>query len=294
MCLVLIVLSVSYPAVADSSFDPQRVRWTTLDFSASKFLLTARASVSTRTLPASETAGQLATTPIGRPVTPGSEVTEIIYRASGFGMESVTTLWMDPSSGSTLQQIQEDQGNRQRQRTYRFTDVGAYHYTRRPADSRQKSLPASQWTDLSQGMRAYSPSTPSQPVTTATVLLWMASAAELSRSGDRLEALTFSRRHLNRVTLQVTGQRTVNVDFTEQDPVSGSSRRRASVDALVLKLSATPADAQPDDEEPFELLGLHGDLELLLDPRTRVPLQLRGQVKIIGQVTIRLRRAVLR
>ena len=44
----------------------------------------------------------------------------------------------------------------------------------------------------------------------------------------------------------------------------------------------------------FELLGLQGDLELLLEPVARIPVQLSGTVKIAGQVTIRLQEATLR
>ena len=38
----------------------------------------------------------------------------------------------------------------------------------------------------------------------------------------------------------------------------------------------------------LELLGLRGRLELLLDPATRAPLELSGDVKIVGTVTLRL------
>ena len=43
----------------------------------------------------------------------------------------------------------------------------------------------------------------------------------------------------------------------------------------------------PEDDD-LELLGLHGRLELLLDPATRAPLELSGDVKIVGTVTLRL------
>ena len=42
------------------------------------------------------------------------------------------------------------------------------------------------------------------------------------------------------------------------------------------------------------MLGLRGKLELLLDPATRAPLQLSGNVKVLGGVTLRLAAVRLR
>lgn len=293
-----LVLLISHAAagaapVEPTVFDRDRPRWTELDFSASKFLMSATARVEARVRPSREIAARLVDTPAGRPVTQGADVLEMIYAASGFGLKSVTTLWADPVSGGTLQRTQLDQGSRQRQRTYRFTDVGAYHYTRWPATSREESLGPEQWTKRTEGMRPYSEGAEGKPVTEATVLLWMVGAADLSKTGDRLEAFTFSRKRVNRVVVDVTGTRAVNVDFTEKD-ATGEHRRRGQLNALWLRVHGSPLTPASDDDEDFELLGLHGDLELLLDPKTRAPLELRGRVKIVGQVTVHLRRLVLR
>lgn len=280
-------------AAGDAALDPGRVGWSALEFSASKLLLSARAEVTARIVPAAAVTGQLVATPAGEPLRPGREVLEMSYQASGFGRSSTTTLWADPGTGAMLQQVALDTSGRLRERTYRYTDIGAYHYTRRPADHREESRPPTAWTDLSEGMRAYSAGAAGQSVTAATVLLWLVAAADLSRSGDRLEVLAFSRRHVNRVTIEVTGYRTASIDFTEQRPADKPRRRRGKVEAIALRLNGKPLDASADDE-PFELLGLQGDLELLLDPSTRAPLQLRGRVRIAGDVTVRLRRAALR
>ena len=122
-----------------------------------------------------------------------------------------------------------------------------------------------QWTERTEGMRPYSDGAEGKPVTEATVLLWMVGAADLSKAGDRLEAFTFSRKRVNRVMADVTGTRTVEVDFTEKD-ASGDHRRRGELNALRLRVHASPLTPASDDEEEFELLGLRGDLELLLDP----------------------------
>ena len=280
--------AASDPAPA---FDRDLPRWTELDFSASKFLMSATATVQMRIRPSREIASELKSTPAGKPVAPGDEVLEMVYAASGFGRASLTTLWADPVSGATLQRTQLDQG--ERRRTYRFTDIGAYHYTRWPAATREESLGPEQWTRRTEGMRPYSDGAAGKPVTEGTVLLWMVGAADLSKKGDRLEAFTFSRKRVNRVVAEVIGTRTVQVDFIEKS-ASGEHRRRGDLNALRLRVRGSPLTPVKDEDEEFELLGLRGDLDLMLDPQTRAPVELRGNIKYAGQVTVHLRRAVLR
>jgi hypothetical protein len=294
LCLFPISALLAGPAAAgDALFDPGRVRWTALEFDASKLLMSARAEVTARIVPAGAVAGQLVTTPAGAALLPAHDVLEMTYRTSGLGRASTATLWANPGTGAMLQQVTLDTSGRLRERTYRFTDIGAYHYTRRPAERREEALPPATWTELSEGMRTYPEDVGGQPVTAPTVLLWLAAAADLSRRGDQLEVMAFSRRHVNRVTIEVTGTRTVSVDFTEQRAAEEPRRRRGNMQAIALRINGSPTDATAEDE-PFELLGLQGDLELLLDPATRAPLQLRGRVRIAGDVTVRLRKATLR
>jgi hypothetical protein len=294
LCLLIVALTAGNAPAAAGEFDQRQVRWTALELTATKLLMSARARVETSSITTASVAARLVTTPTGRAVVPGPEMIEVVYRASGLGRESVTMLWAEPSSGATVQQFQEDIEGRRRQRTYRYTDVGAWHYTRRPATPQEESLAPSQWTDLSQGLRPFPASTHGRPVGSPPVLLWMASAADLSRRGDRLEVLTFSRRHLHQVVMEVTGTRAVKVDYVEKSAASGTRRRQERIEAIAIRLRGVPMDAPGDDDEPFELLGLRGDLELLLDPQTRVPLQLKGRVKIAGPLTVRLREAMLR
>lgn len=273
--------------------DAGKPRWERLDFAASRLLLTASARVDARLLPAAAVAPLLLPTPAGIPVAPaGPEVVEMLYTASGLGLASVTTLYLDPASGAALQRRQVDTSGGERVRVYRFTDAGAYHYTRRPAGREQRKLPPEQWTDLSEGMRPYPAGAAGRPVTEATALLWLVAAGPLGKAGDRMEALTFSRRQVHRVTAEVTGERQVQVDFTETD-AGATRRRRGDIGVLVVRVRGAALDPA-DGDESFELLGLRGDLELLLEPRQRLPLALRGRIKVLGDVTVELRAAVLR
>lgn len=267
-------------------------RWSRLEFSASKFLMTARFSVEVRQRPAADIGHSLLGVPRGLPVAPGDAVLELAYRMSGFGQQSTATLWADPASGASLQQTEVDSGRRQRVRDYRFTDLGAWHFSRWPASRSEESLPPAQWTRLGEGLRAYPATIGDRPVASAITLLWLAASGHYVRPGERSEVLVFSRGQVSRVGIEFRGQRSIQVDYREQD-ASGTRRRRGKVDALVLAIRGQPVEPAGGDDK-FELLGLQGELELLLDPLTRVPLQLSGTVRIAGQVTVRLQEATLR
>jgi hypothetical protein len=127
---------------------------------------------------------------------------------------------------------------------------------------------------------------PDGPVLEPTGLIYAIAAAPLLRPGDSADFLVFQRRVLQRVEVRVAGTRPLAVDY--QDLTSGTAvRGPARVDALRLVITGDPGTAGSDDE--LELLGLRGALELYLDPATRAPLQLSGNVAIIGAVTLRVR-----
>jgi hypothetical protein len=291
--LALLPLAASAGPAPAGAYDPARLRWSALEFSASKLLMTARASMAAGIVDRAAVAAELRTTPVGAPVAPGERVLQVRYTMSGLGRDSQTLLYADPVTGGALQRAQLDEGRRQRERIYRFTDIGAYHYTRWPATRAEESRPPEAWTKLEEGLRPYPQAAAGEPVTEVSALLWLAAAADLEKAGDTVEVLAFSRRHVHRVIMQVAGTRTVSVDYKEQGP-GGTVQRRGRTEALLVRLHGAPLDPAQADADDFELLGLGGDLELLLEPATRAPLELRGRVRIMGSVTVRLRRAVLR
>lgn len=283
-------------AAATAALDVERPRWSALEFDAAKFLFSASTRIEVRRLPAAAIGAGLRTTPQGHPVAAPETVMEVTYASRGPGHESFTRLWIDPADGAALQRMLSDRGSRLRERTYRFTDIGAWHYTRWPATRSEEKLPPQQWTRIEDGLRPYPQAAAGQRVTETSALLWMIAAADLSRPGDRFETLTFSHRSVSRVSIEVTGQRRVSVGYREHpaEHSAGKARLRGdTVDALVLRLGAVRID-DPTDTEDFELLGLRGDLELLLDPETRAVLELHGRAKIVGGITVRLTELVLR
>jgi len=277
------------PARAAPAFDPARVGWSEIRMTGSKLFITADARLALRRVPGGTVRPHLLPVADERftPLEPGVDVLELLYETRAIGRRSRLTLWMDPLSGAALQRTQHDRDGKLRLRTYRFGSAGAYQRTFWPATPGEKSLPPDRWTKTSEGLRAYPVDPGQQPVVEPTGLLYAISAAALNQPGDALEVLVFRRRDTQTVRIEVQSPREVTVRYDELR-AEGAVERAGKVQALRLSLQGLPiAGGDPADDD-LELLGLRGRLELLLEPATRAPLQLSGNVKVVGAVTLRL------
>ncbi len=273
----------------NTRLDPARVGWSEIRMTASKLMLTAEARLTLRTLSGAAAAGDLATIVADgfTPLKPGNEVLELSYEAGGVGRQSSVILLMDPRSGAALQRTQHDQRGRLRWRVYRFGHEGAYQRTRWPATAAEDSLQPSRWTRTSQGLRTYPLAPGGQAVIEPTGLLYAIAAADLDQPGEQLELLIFRRRDTQTVRIRVLPATEVGVRYDELWP-TGTIQRNGTVLPVRLSLEGLPVPGGDPDDDDLELLGLRGKLELLLDPTTRAPLELSGNVRILGRVKLRL------
>lgn len=258
---------------------------------ATKLFLTAEARLTLRTVPGATVLPDLLAVPDGQftPLAPDrdQDVLELLYKTRGAGRVSQLTLLMDPRSGAALQRTQHDQQGKQRLRTYRFGIEGAYQRTFRPANDAEKALLPARWTDITEGLRPYPILPAGRPVVEPTGLLYAVAAASLDEPGDTLDVLVFRRRDTQVVRVEVLPPREVTVQYDELWP-KGAVQRSGKIRPLRLSLQGLPVPGGDPQDDDLELLGLRGRLELLLEPTTRAPLQLSGNVKIVGSVTLRL------
>jgi hypothetical protein len=215
------------------------------------------------------------------------------YLANLAGQRTDMTLWLDPFTAAALQFQLRDSGRRQRERIWRYADIGAYHWTAKPATDKEEALEPARWTERSEGLRPYLTTAGTGPVTDATALIYAIAAAPLAKPGDHFELRVFSRRQLHQVRAELTSTTTVNVDYRERHG-SDSARHKSKVSALRVVVSGTTLGSTDDDDDRFSLLGLSDGIELALDPVTRAPLQLSGSAPYIGRVTFRLKSVTLR
>jgi hypothetical protein len=287
--LLSLVLLPGLAGATDHGLDPARVGWSEIRMTASKFFLTAESRLALRTVSGATVTPDLlpVADPHFTPLVPGNEVLELVYDTQGAGRKSRLTLLMDPVTGAALQRVQHDQDRKPRFRTYRFGIEGAYHRTFWPATAAEKSLQPRGWTRTTEGLRAYPIPPGKHPVVEPTGLLYAIAAAALDKPGDTLELLVFRRRDTQTVRIKVLPSHEVSVRYDEIWP-TGTVQRNGKVTAVRLSLQGLPVPGGDPTDDDLELLGLRGQLELLLDPGTRAPLQLSGDVKIFGRVTLRI------
>jgi len=271
----------------------ERIPWRELRFEGSKFGISLTAKLSLEMVPASLAAGELLPSERTPGIAPaGAQVVTLRLDSEFLGRRSAVELWVDPGTAAALQRIQTESGKRQRVKSERYGERGITGVRHRPAKGEEGS-PPERWSDLRHGFDEY-PAWAGQNlrISDPAALFYVVAAAALEKPGDRLQLPLFSDGDLLSLEVKVVERLRVDVDYVLTQ--GGSSRhRRESVDALRLSLDARtlgPGAMQ----HSFELAGLSGDVEMLFDPRARVPLELSGRVPWVGRVAIDLRRVVER
>jgi hypothetical protein len=288
---LVLILVLGLAAPLQGQLRPAAVPWTSLEFGARKmgFSMTANLALGSS---AAASAPSLVAPGEGTPLQPTGTVESLRMRTSFVGRNSDATTLFDPTTARAFQQVQIDSGKRQRFRVNRYCEQGVFTLRRTPEKGEEK-LPHERWTKASQNWEEY-PAWAGEDllVADASTLFYVAAAAPLARPGDRHQVPVLAKGNLILVELTVLGTQSVKVDYESVAGGTGSRVKRA-VDALRVSLDAQHLD--PDSTEgDLELMGLQGDVELLLDPETRLPLEFSGRVPVAGKVTVRLVRAEVR
>ena len=113
----------------------------------------------------------------------------------------------------------------------------------------------------------------------------------MQEPGGAMQLPVFSEGHLLSVNLVAVEDTRVMSDVIEitQD---AEWRRVAERDALRVNISATHLDPTARAED-LVLLGMQGELAMLVDREWRTPLQIRGHLPNVGELVLRLTRIEL-
>ncbi len=275
------------------SLDAERVQWTELEFQASKLGLTATSTIRLSSVPRDQAQARLLAiedVPMPNPSAPHVALVEIetVLRKR----HSTIQGWFDPHSGRAFQREKLETGRKHYQRTDRL-GVGAVHRRRRsPLDDGEIAAGPPGWTHREDEDVALPPVPADAVVSLPSALFYLVAAAPLEQKGDRLELYAFSRQSLDRLELEVLGRARVATDYRVEGAGDTGSTTAAKIDALCIAVRATPVNVE-DSDASFQFLGLKGDVEIFLDPATRLPVQVSGSTGVLGRLDVKLRRAVL-
>lgn len=291
---LLISAALATAARAATELDPERVSWSELSYSARKLVFSATTEVSLTRLPEPVDTSAFAEPPQGLGLMPGGDNHWLIaLQTSALGLATTNRLWLSGDDAQAFQRDQLDRGGRARYRAYRFAESGVFSLTRRPQKG-EAGLPHRDWSDTRERFTHY-PSWAGDDLTVSdpSSLFYLIAVSHLEETGDRIQIPIFSRGDLLLMELTVTGSRNTEVAYTRLS--SGGERQQVRGKVRALRVSADAIHLDPDSEESeMEFLGLRGDVTLLVDPTTRIILQVSGELPIAGNIEIKLQRALMR
>lgn len=196
----------------------------------------------------------------------------------------------DAATGRAIESSRTSRGKGQRLKAYQYETGNILRVRRNPPA--QPGIPPEDWP-VGSSTRVPYPVLPDQSpplvVTSPYVLVVLAQRLQAEGEDKALEMLVHTDINFYRVRLTSGNGIPVDVDFqmTGADAVRGKRETRA------VALQVTPAHT-PEAENDFSLFGLQGDIILLFDRSTGIPLQVRGTAPRIGATNINLKSATLR
>lgn len=288
----LILIASLAPTLGPAAeLDPSLINWSSLRFHASKFFFSINADVELSDISSGDIDGLLTDPGEGEAVAVSGPTKELTFTTQAFGRNTRADVLLNAENGATLQRTSHDSGKRNRHRIYRYTDIGAYQKTWWPVGKEEEQLPTEQWESWSkyeEGMRPFAEEVHGQIVIDPGALLYLVGAAPLREAGDKVEIFAYARKNVHRVQIEVAGIEQIKVNYEQQGGES-PGQKKGKVDALKLLVRGQMVD-DGDSDDQFELLGLRGDIDIHIDPQTRAPLQIEGNVKIAGHAVMRLTR----
>ena len=273
------------------------VPWAELTYSAHKFLLGAETVIRVARLPAKTLAEALPTPPVGRPVSPrGTEaVTVLVTSDLPFGRDETVKVFLDPATGAAIGGEKTMLGRSAYHKFLRYTEGGLYTWRSSPANDRETTLPPESWTRRKEYLVAPSVRpAPGTPVLDSYALIYLVTAARLDHRGSGLRLVMLADDRYVEMNFVAGGLTYRRVSFEEVWP-GGSGHRRGDVLVRTVRATARALGATESSEDvELGFLGMRGALTIYLEVGTGLPVALSGRVKHIGEVAVRLDRALLK
>jgi len=273
------------------------VTWSELAYSAHKFFLSASTTIRVERVPAATATTQMATAPRGEPVPvpAGGAAAITVDTALPFGRDESVTLLFDPATGAALGGRKTIVGRGAYNKLLRYTEGGLFTVRTAPANNREAASPPDAWTQR----KAYlvqpaATPPPGVPVADSYALIYLVSAAHLDRQGGASRIFMLADDRFVELSFVAGGLTYHRVDFEERWP---DGRRHREGKVLVREVRATARALGGEDNRGADVdlgfLGMRGSLTVFLEVGTDLPVALAGRVEHIGELTVRLDRALL-
>lgn len=270
LLIALGLLGCQLAGAADTADTPQLPPWRVLEFEEKAFWATARSRLE---IPPPE----------------GDEQTWVFVANSSVpGNSEEVSIRFDPRSGQLLARERLSRG-KEDQRIKSF-DYGRVHITRerRIPDAGNRAQP-DEWSLVSRRDLTYPASAGELVITSPYLLLLLAERLQARGPGVAMEVLVHTDLNFYRARLTTGNGVPVEVDYI----VDGEQRTRGTRETTAVALRVRP-EGELAEKDDFSLLGLHGEIILLFDRHSGLPLQVRGEAPRVGKAEIDLKSATMR
>jgi hypothetical protein len=199
------------------------------------------------------------------------------------------TVRFEPGSGRAISRTRLSRGQDQRMKTYQYGADSVLRERRVPGSD--ANAPPQQWpvakSEAVPYPRAADGAVP--VVTSPYVLVLLAQDLQAQGENKSLEVMVNTDLNFYRVRLNSGTGGPIDVDYQK----NGGARVNGKIETSAVVLSATPAGT-PKEGADFSLFGLQGDVILLFDRSSGLPVQVRGTAPRIGDTAINLKAVTLR
>ncbi len=295
MAAVVTAAAVGAAASGSPPIVEARVEWTELRFVARKLLIGASTTVSWREVEAPAATADLPPLPpdLGPPSGAGRLVAVTLSSDLPFGRDEKVTAWIDPATGAAVATEKLGTGSKPVRKVQRFGASGLAWWRWEP-EKGQQGLPPDRWGHFGADTVRWTACPESPPITDSYALLWLLSAMPRDAEGRVAEIIVVTRGRLVRVEFATGGLRQIRANFELVAADGSRGRRHDPVTVREVRVGArAPGEGESAEDVDLGFLGMRGSLTAFLDVDTGIPVELRGRAGGIGNVTVRLDRAVL-
>lgn len=270
------------------------VGWVELGFSARKLLVSAETTVRVEAADAAAVAARLE--PLAGDEAAGAVAGPLLaVRLDSdlpFGRDETAVAWVRPDSGEAVASEKRGQGRRKVWKASLYRADGMAEWRAVPASPEEADLPPSAWSQRKRETVRWEAS--DRVVTDSYALLWLVARVPREEPGGSLEVAVLADERLVEVELVAGALHELEADF-EQVGADGAVRRRTGpLLAREIRIGARAvSEGGPKGSVDLGFMGMRGEISAFVDLETGVPVEVRGRIGGVGQVTVRLRRAVL-
>ena len=292
LLFAMLIGCISQTAFALEFLDDQRIiNYTKLNYEASKLFMSFDTAVTLDKKPVTVFQDDLVMPKDNNALIPDSDfVYTVSTDSTFFGKHTTYTLWFDDNA-ALLQRLKElRRGDKSNSKLYRFAQNGKHDF-RKDFDNENFTINLSEVKNWGSSFRNYPIEVDEgQVVSESSSLLYLVSMLKLENPGDEQNILLFSRDQLVNTKLTVTEKTKLKVDFTISD--GNNNTRVKERHRSVIKVVVQPVDSQGNPVKDLKVMGLQGDISMYIDEGTRLLVQITGDVKVAGEVDIKLKSAV--